>query len=160
MNPPSLPYPGHRELGSGRLPDGRFRIAYNDISPSMVNYVSNITISKGHRLISGFFGFGLLIAGLVDRVLGLARDEFNVTVVFGLLTSLILIFICLSRNVTIAQLMKILEDHINEEGYGVLTHNIELKKALSSLNVGDYRLSIPSPFLMLKGVELIPANKP
>ena len=159
MTAPSLPYPGHRELHSGRLSNGRYRVAYSDISPTILNYVSNITISKGHRLVSGFFGFGLLISGLLDRMLGLARDEYNITVAFGLLTSLVLIFICLTRNITIAQLMKILENHIQEEGYAVLTHNPVLKQELSRLKVGDYKLRIPSPFLMLVGVELVPVEK-
>lgn len=156
MDPPSLPYPKHKELHSGGLSDGRFRIVYHDISPTLVNYVSNITISKGHRLIAGFFGFGLLIAGFMDRILGFAVEDFTITAVFGLITSLILIFICFSRNVTISQLMKILEEHIREEGYEVLTHNPELKKELAKLEKGNYILDIPSPFLMLKGIELIP----
>ena len=158
MHSPSLPYPGHKELDSGRLPDGSYRIAYHDINPSLLNYVSNITISKGQRLITGFFGVGLMIAGVMDRILGFAIEDFTVTAVFGLMTSLILIFICVSRNVTINQLMKILEHHIREDGYETLTDNPALKKDLSDLERGKYVLNIPSPFLMLKGIELSQKN--
>jgi len=157
MNAASLPYPGHQNLESEPLPGGGYRIAYRDISPSLVNYVSNITISKGHRLLSGFFGTGLLVSGFMDRVLGWSVTEApNVTSAFGFLTSLILIFISISRNVTINQLMNILEQHIDDEGYGTLTHNKKLKGELKQLEKGKYSVEIPSPFLMLKGVELLP----
>lgn len=158
MKTPSLPYPGHGELHSAPLPNGGYRIAYGDISPSLINYVSNITISKGHRLISGFFGFGLMIAGFLDRILGFAVEDFSITAVFGLMTSLILIFICFSRNVTIDQLMKVLISHIGEEGYGTLSHNPVVIAELEKLEKDAFILNIPSPFLMLRGLELIPKN--
>ena len=70
MHSPSLPYPGHQDLTSQPLPNGGFRIAYHDIDPRLVHYVNNISISKGHRLVSGFFGAGLLMAGAIDWVFG------------------------------------------------------------------------------------------
>lgn len=157
MHSPSLPYPGHQDLTSGRLSDGGFRIAYHDIHPRLVHYVNNISISKGHRLISGFFGSGLLLAGFLDRAFGLAvKSEPTFTAVFGLLTSLILLFICVSRNVTINQLMNILNKHIEVEGYVTLTANDRVREELAQLEAGKYCLVIPSPFLMLKGIELLP----
>jgi len=159
MNPPSLPYPGHRDLGSQALPGGGYRIAYRDINPTLVHYVNNISISKGHRLVSGFFGFGLLVVGILDRLLGLAvSTDPNFTVAFGLLTSLILIFICFSRNFTIIQLMGILEQNAEKNGYQILTQIEEVKSELSAFETGKYLLRIPSPFLMLKGIELLPKS--
>jgi hypothetical protein len=157
MKPASLPYPGYQDLSSGELEQGGYRIAYHDIAHNYVHYINNITISKGHRLVSGFFGFGLMIAGLLDRSLKWAPTEDpTVTSVFGLLTSLILIFICYSRNVTIHQLMGILQRQVEEEGFGCFTKNEELKGILDELDRTKYYLSIPSPFLMLKGIEVLP----
>jgi hypothetical protein len=159
MNPPSLPYPGHQNLESGKLPNGGYRVAYHDISPVLVHYVNNISISKGHRLISGFFGTGLLIAGFLDRILELApetEEPYTITAIFGLLTSLVLIFICISRNFTIQQLRGILEQHVEKGGYEVLTGETSVKEELRELEKGKFMVTIPSPFLMLRGIELIP----
>lgn len=160
MKPASLPYPGYKELASGELENGGFRIAYHDISHELVHYINNITISKGHRLVSGFFGTGLLIAGMMDRALDWSVTEHpTVTSVFGLLTSFILIFICYSRNVTIAQLMSILDQQAEEQGFASFTKNPEMRSTMESLSTKDFELSIPSPFLMLKGIEILPRNQ-
>ena len=157
MHSPLLPYPGHQDLTSQPLSNGGFRIAYHDIDPRFVHYVNNISISKGHRLVSGFFGAGLLIAGAIDWVFGPeVKSEATITGAFGLLTSFILIFIAFSRNITIRQLKGILNKHIEVEGYGILTASEEVKDQLAALEPGRYVVSIPSPFLMLKGIELIP----
>lgn len=159
MKAASLPYPGMEDLKSGHLPEGGYRIAYHDISPALIHFVNNISISKGHRMISGFFGTGLLIVGFVDRILHLApQEEPTFTAGFGLLTSLILLFICFSRNATIKQLNSILESHVAEGGYGVFTKNEDVKKEISGFEIGKYAVTVPSPFLMLKGIELIPRS--
>lgn len=157
MKAASLPYPGHGDLSSGKLENSGFRIAYHDVSPELVHYINTITISKGHRMVSGFFGTGLLIAGITDQILGWTpTDSPTITTGFGFITSLILIFICISRNATINQLMGLLHRKVRDEGFPVLTKNTALHEALANLSVEEYVLSIPSPFLMLKGIEIIP----
>jgi len=143
---------------SGRLENGgSYHIAYQDLSPEAMTAVSNICIAKGHRLISGFFGLGLLVSGFLDFLLGMGTgEELTVTKAFGLVTAIVLLLASYSRNYVIAQQMKIIDSIIcSGEGMTALARDDSLNEALSGFDSGKYDVIIGSPVIGISGIDLI-----
>jgi hypothetical protein len=142
---------------SGPLEDGNFHIAYQDLSPDAMTAVSNICIAKGHRLISGFFGIGLLISGVVDYYFDLGTgDVMTLTKVFGFITVVVLLLASFSRNFVIAQQMRIIDSIIKVGGnVAGLASDDSMYETLVKFDTREYDVVIGSPIMGMSGIDLM-----
>ena len=143
---------------SGPLYDSNnYHIAYQDLSPEAMIAVSNMCIAKGHRLISAFFGLGLMISSILDFSLGLGvNEEFTFWKAFGFTTFSVLILASFSRNFVIAQQMRIIDSIIGTGGgLAALSSDDAVKTSIKEFKADDYDVEIGSPVLGISGIDLI-----